>query len=186
MGLCSRTKICESWVVGIVGAGLTTLLKIITTYLITIILPMIQALLLFVIIILLPVLLAFSAFKLDYVIGIFVAMFAISFVTVIIAVISIVDNSLLALMASNAPPGSGGFMQAVHIAGNGDGLEFFLINLLILFFYLIAIKLWFSFIVEFGGKVMNNIGDNMTSVAPLDNFAGKGNNALKGFGSGRR
>ncbi|WP_428087260.1 hypothetical protein [Candidatus Thioglobus sp.] len=93
-------------------------------------------------------------------------MFAIQFVTVIIAVISIIDNSLLALYSAGSGSGND-FMQAVHIAGSGGGLEFFLINLLILLFYLIAIKVWFGFMMEFGGKVMKVIGDGMTSVGDM-------------------
>ena len=145
-------KASISWVVGLVGAGATALLKIITTYLITLIIPLVQAMLLFVIVVLLPIILPLSAFKIEYLFSIFAAMFAIQFVTVIIAIISIIDNSLLMLYSAGSGSDNG-LMQAVHIAGSGGGLEFFLINLLILMFYLIAIKVWFGLMMEFGGAI---------------------------------
>ena len=94
-------------------------------------------------------------------------MFVIYFVTVILAVIGLVDNALLSLLAANSPSDNA-FSQALHIAGNGGGLEFFIINLLILFFYLIAIKLWFGFMEKFGDQMMKSIRDNGTGMNDME------------------
>ena len=174
-------KASISWVVGLVGAGATALLKIITTYLITLIIPLVQAMLLFVIVVLLPIILPLSAFKIEYLFSIFAAMFAIQFVTVIIAVISIIDNSLLALYSAGSGSGND-FMQAVHIAGSGGGLEFFLINLLILLFYLIAIKVWFGLMMEFGGQFTKAIGQEVAGVGDM----GLGASGMSGISKGKK
>ena len=175
-------KASISWVVGLVGAGATALLKIITTYLITLIIPLVQAMLLFVIVVLLPIILPLSAFKIEYLFTIFATMFGIQFVTVIIAIISIIDNSLLMLYSAGSGSDNG-FMQAVHIAGSGAGLEFFLINLLILLFYIIAIKLWFGLMVEFGTKGMDALTsvDDMGLTAPGMSGAKTGGKAAYNF-----
>ena len=165
-GIVAALKSVVSWVVGLGGAFFVTLLKEITTLLITLVLPLTQAMLLFVIVVLLPIALPLSAFRIGYLFTIFATMFGIQFVTVIIAVISIIDNSLLMLYSAGSGSDNG-FMQAVHIAGSGAGLEFFLINLLILLFYIIAIKLWFGLMAEFGGKTMKAIESSMIGVGDM-------------------
>ena len=184
-GIVAALKSVVGWVVGMLGAGATALLKLITTYLIILIIPLVQALLLFVIVVILPIILPFSAFKVEYLISIFASMFAIQFVTVIVAIISIIDNSLLTLYSAGSGSDNG-FMQAVHIAGSKQGFEFFLINLLILFFYLIAIKIWFGFMVSFGSQAKDEIssvkdmGISSTGVSGAKSAAKK----FKEFASG--
>ncbi len=180
-GILAALKSVVSWIIGIIGAGATWLLKTITTYLITLILPLVQALLLFVIVVVLPILLPFSGFKPAFLFSIFASMFAIQFVSVIIAVISIIDNALLSIYAANSGSDNA-FMQAVHIAGSGKGLEFFLINLLILIFYLIAIKIWFGFMMQFGGEATKHISQSMDGVKDIG-ITGSGiSNITKGAG----
>jgi hypothetical protein len=163
-GFIAAIKEVIGWLMGVIGGGIIAFVKSITTYLITIIIPLLQSFLLFVIVVFLPILLPFSATDPKYLMGILITMFAISFVEVLINIMKVFDNAMLSFMAIPAGNNANAFEQAVYLAGNGQGLEFFLVNLLVLFMYVIVIKLWFEMMSEFGGKTMKFIGREIDSV----------------------